>query len=446
MDALKQKLNDIGSCIGYPFYFFEDGTFSHTFVCGKMNAVLVVKGPFAESEKCFWASNEVASISGIKAMEKKWAAKSDEADKVNLFKKYLNDIGDKLHYPFYVFDDGAYAKASSLEGKQTVLYVKRAFTSVKGEGSFFSTDSKKVLQFEEDFKKLKKQQNERKNIVFRMLAGERVSDREALQVIENEPHDLVRRCVGSVWKKNGFYWEFIKKYPNSFDELIKKNYWDIYCFDKQEFKHFCLNYIDRKYFFTLFFQYATPEILEKILKICLKGNFSYAVAKKYSEVHAKRDICDYRRRTAQYFRPLYLIERHDVEAYKVYRKYVIRKYLMYDYCDFYQYYHRYKTTLDFHCDEEISAIVDAGATDLLMILLQGVHFTSEQKAKLVQAGNIEMLQTYIKCCGIDSKFRELLLNSGDDELVKLARVNVIVNTLTRVKHFCGKLIRTYSIV
>ena len=435
MDVLKQKLNDIGSCIGYPFYFFEDGSFSHTFVCGKMNACLVVKGAFAESDKCFFASSEVASISGIKAMEKSWTQESVVSQNVNWFKKYLNDIGSVLNYPFYVFDDGTYNKTSSVGGKQAILIVKKPFTSVEGESTFFSTDSRKVLQFNEDLKKLKKQQNERKDIVFRMLAGEQVSDQEALLVIENEPHDVVKRCVHSVWEKIGCYsnkvrsyLKIVETYPKSFEALVKKNWWDIYCFDEQELMYFCLCEAKCEPFLSLVFQYATPEILEKILRLCLKGNFSAEILKNHGWKHwLEREWADFsqmrmgefRRDTVKCFKPLYLIERGDTDAYKIYRKYMCRDYWI---CRNYGFkdYRYHAESLDLHFDEEFDAIVALGDRDLFKILFDGISLSTEQKAKLIRTGNIEMIRTYVECCGIDGKFRELLLYSGNDGLVQLA--------------------------
>ena len=448
MDVLKQKLNDIGSCIGYPFYFFEDGSFSHTFVCGKMNACLVIKGAFAESDKCFFASAEIAKLSEVKALEKGWTQKSVMPNTVNWFKKYLNDIGTTLNYPFYVFDDGAYAKTSALVGKQAVLYVKKPFTSVEGGCTFFSTDSKKVLQFNEDLKKVQQrretQKTELQQIIFRMLACQRVSDKDALLVVENEPHDVVKRCIHSVWKKIGYYSEIFESYPNSFAGLVKKNWWDIYCFDKQEFKWFCLCSDRMQIFFTLFFQYATPEILKKILRLCLKGNFSYKTLKKHGYGYLKINdslsreniwMTECKSRVVDFFAPLCLIDRHDDEAYKVYRKYLSRRYrLCYSEAIGYRY---VRERLDVHFDKEFDAIVALGDVNWFKILFDGISLSTEQKAKLIRTGNIEMIQTYIECCGIDGKFRELLLSSGDDELVALAQVNVVSNALTRVKHFFG---------
>ena len=228
MDVLKQKLNDIGSCIRYPFYFFEDGSFSHTFVCGKMNACLVVKGAFAESDKCFFASPEVASMSEIKAIEKSWTQNSVVPSTVNWFKKYLNDIGSVLNYPFYVFDDGAYAKTktktktktATLGSKQAVLYVKQPFTSVEGESSFFSPDGKRVLQFNEDLKKLKKQRETQKTelqqIMFRMLASRKISDEQMLRVIDAGRLDLLVDYFKRV-DCNSIY----LTYPKSLRMLVK---------------------------------------------------------------------------------------------------------------------------------------------------------------------------------------------------------------------------------
>lgn len=39
-------LNEIGAEIGYPFYVFEDGSYSKSFVNGKMNYAMVVKKKF----------------------------------------------------------------------------------------------------------------------------------------------------------------------------------------------------------------------------------------------------------------------------------------------------------------------------------------------------------------------------------------------------------------
>ena len=436
MDTLKQKLNDIGSCIGYPFYFFEDGSFSHTFVCGKMNACLVVKGAFAQSDKCFFASAKISQLSEVKALEKSWTQKSMVPNTVNWFKKYLNDIGTALNYPFFVFDDGAYAKTASLGDKEAVLYVKKPFTSVEGESTFFSTDSRKVLQFNEDLKKLKKQQNERKDIVFRMLAGEQVPDKDALLVIENETHDVVKRCVHFVWEKMGCYSDkvrsylaIVQSYPKSFEALVKKNWWDIYCFDEQELKYFCLPGVVPKHFLSLVFQYATPEILEKILKLCLKGNFSYAIIKKYGikwmedpnmiDFSVEEMSCR-RKSAAKCFHPLYLIERRDADAYRIYRKYLGRQYRMCKPGSGFREYKYYDGSYDLHFDEEFDAIVALGDREWFKILFDGISLSTEQKAKLIRTGNVEMIQVYIECCGIDGKFRELLLYSGNDELVKLA--------------------------
>ena len=175
MDVLKQKLNDIGSCIGYPFYFFEDGSFSHTFVCGKMNAGLVVKGAFAKSDKCFFASPEVASMSEIKAIEKSWTQNSVVPSTVYAKTKTKTKT-----------------KTATLGSKQAVLYVKQPFTSVEGESTFFSSDALKVLQFNEDLKKLQQQRKtELQQIIFRMLACRKISDEEMLRVIDAGRSDLL---------------------------------------------------------------------------------------------------------------------------------------------------------------------------------------------------------------------------------------------------------------
>ena len=63
MDTLKKQLNDIGSCIGYPFYFFEDGSYSKSIVNGKMNAIMVVKKPFTDvTGDCFLAGTEANKV------------------------------------------------------------------------------------------------------------------------------------------------------------------------------------------------------------------------------------------------------------------------------------------------------------------------------------------------------------------------------------------------
>lgn len=63
MDTLKKQLNDIGSCIGYPFYFFEDGSYSKSYVNGKMNAIMVVKKPFADvSGDCFFVETKANKV------------------------------------------------------------------------------------------------------------------------------------------------------------------------------------------------------------------------------------------------------------------------------------------------------------------------------------------------------------------------------------------------
>ena len=392
MDVLKKQLNDIGSCIGYPFYFFEDGSFSHTFVCGKMNACLVIKGAFAESDKCFFASAKIAKLSEIKALEKGWTQKTVVPNTVNWFKKYLNDIGTTLNYPFYVFDDGAYAKTSSLKGKQVVLYVKQPFTSVEGD---FIVSS---LNRDEKLNKI----NNTSSHVFRILAGESVSDKELLHVIENEPYEVVKRCVFFVWKKLE-YRDIFSSYRLSFLELIKKNWWDIYCFDKQEFKWFCLYEIpcnrDKDVFFRFMFLYANVENLDKILGICLYGGFSYSILDKHYCIARYMDRR--REKFMQSLKPLRFLETGNLKSYIVYRKYA-------------------RQFFDPHLKDEFNAILEMEAIDFFKILLYTSTLTTDCMGMLVRSGNMKMIFLYCKICGVSTHFQQLLRYSGNAELLELA--------------------------
>ncbi len=371
MDTLKKQLNDIGSCIGYPFYFFEDGSFSHTFVCGKMNACLVVKAPFTESDMCFFASAEVASMSGIKATEKSWAKMSDAPEMVNRFKKYLNDIGSVLNYPFYVFDDGAYAKSSSLDDKLAVLVVKKSFTSVEGESSFFSSDAQKVLQFNEDLKKLQQQRETQKTelqqIVFRMLANRAVSDDEILKVIEAGRLDVIPDYI-----KNASC-DLYDVYPKSLQALVKADYDEMW----SKFHWLVLSFCPRT-----FIEYVFREGGFKTLKFFLENVCSPIFDKVY---------------------PQHLIERGDVELYQYYRSYAKSKWE----CGYYY-------------DSEFSAILKFKAADMLAVLLQFSDLKPEEQAKLVESGDRDLIRTYVQMRGLSEHFRQLLLYSGYDELVELA--------------------------
>lgn len=102
MDVLKKQLNDIGSCIGYPFYFFEDGSYSKSYVNGKMNAIMVVKKPFADvSGDCFFVdakANKVAqetienaspAIDDIKIQKPQSKEEQERAEKVREISFYV---------------------------------------------------------------------------------------------------------------------------------------------------------------------------------------------------------------------------------------------------------------------------------------------------------------------------------------------------------------------
>ena len=127
-----------------------------------------------------------------------------------------------------------------------------------------------------------------------------------------------------------------------------------------------------------------------------------------------------RKSAAKCFHPLYLIERRDADAYRIYRKYLGRQYRMCKPGSGFREYKYYDGSYDLHFDEEFDAIVALGDREWFKILFDGISLSTEQKAKLIRTGNVEMIQVYIECCGIDGKFRELLLYSGNDELVKLA--------------------------
>ena len=371
MDVLKQKLNDIGSCIRYPFYFFEDGSFSHTFVCGKMNACLVVKGTFAESDKCFFASAKIAKLSKVKALEKGWTRKSVVPNTVNWFKKYLNDIGSVLNYPFYVFDDGSYAKTSSLKGKQAVLYVKQPFTSVEGESTFFSSDVKRVLQFNEDLKKLQRREIELQQIIFRMLAEREISDDEMLLVIEFGRFDMfpnyakIYKCSNSV--------VMYARYPKSFMMLAKIGRWDILKM------------------FGCWSMYSFPySVLKELYRVAPLETLNYFWTAE--AVCLATEGC-----------PQCLIERGDIEIYRAYRRYVCQKLPNVGYYE-----------------SEFSAILNFDAADMLANLLDFTSLSCEDQGKLVESGNMNLIRTYIRKKGISERFRQLLLYSGNDELVELA--------------------------
>lgn len=54
-------LNEIGAEIGYPFYVFEDGSYSKSFVNGKMNYAMVVKKKFTAPEIGGKAARDILS-------------------------------------------------------------------------------------------------------------------------------------------------------------------------------------------------------------------------------------------------------------------------------------------------------------------------------------------------------------------------------------------------
>ena len=107
-NTILKQINDIGAKIGYPFYFYADGSFGKSIVSGKMNAIVVVKGKFTASD----LKNECLDV---------W-------DDENLsFGEAVICLKEKMNFPIYIYSDGTCEKTPCLGGCSSVMVVKKSF-------------------------------------------------------------------------------------------------------------------------------------------------------------------------------------------------------------------------------------------------------------------------------------------------------------------------------
>lgn len=107
-NTILKQINDIGAKIGYPFYFYADGSFGKSIVSGKMNAIVVVKGKFTASD----LKNECLAV---------W-------DDENLsFGEAVICLKEKMNFPIYIYSDGICEKTPCFGGCSSVMVVKKSF-------------------------------------------------------------------------------------------------------------------------------------------------------------------------------------------------------------------------------------------------------------------------------------------------------------------------------
>ena len=107
-NTILKQINDIGAKIGYPFYFYADGSFGKSIVSGKMNAIVVVKGKFTASG----LKNECLAI---------W-------DDENLsLSEAIICLKKKMNFPIYIYSDGICGKTPRLGRCSSIMVVKKPF-------------------------------------------------------------------------------------------------------------------------------------------------------------------------------------------------------------------------------------------------------------------------------------------------------------------------------
>lgn len=107
-NTILKQINDIGAKIGYPFYFYADGSFGKSIVSGKMNAIVVVKGKFTASD----LKNECLDV---------W-----DDENLSLGEAVIC-LKEKMNFPIYVYSDGTCEKTPCLGGCSSVMVVKKSF-------------------------------------------------------------------------------------------------------------------------------------------------------------------------------------------------------------------------------------------------------------------------------------------------------------------------------
>lgn len=107
-NTILKQINDIGAKIGYPFYFYSDGSFGKSIVSGKLNAIVIVKGKFTASA----LKDECLAV---------W-------DDENLsFGDAVICLKEKMNFPIYIYSDGICEKTPRLGRLYSVMVVKNSF-------------------------------------------------------------------------------------------------------------------------------------------------------------------------------------------------------------------------------------------------------------------------------------------------------------------------------
>ncbi len=107
-NTILKQINDIGAKIGYPFYFYSDGSFGKSIVSGKMNAIVVVHGKFTASD----LKDECLAV---------W-------DDENLsLGEAIICLKEKMNFPIYVYSDGICEKTPRLGRCSSIMVVKKSF-------------------------------------------------------------------------------------------------------------------------------------------------------------------------------------------------------------------------------------------------------------------------------------------------------------------------------
>ena len=264
MDVLKQKLNDIGSCIGYPFYFFEDGSYSKSIVNGKMNAMVIVKKPFLSSQ-----GSCLVYVTGDEAqkqqMREKWAHKEQEnasfvsqtSKKLNWFKKNINDLGDCIGYPYYILGDGTCILDSDGRKKMAAVVVRKAFENIYGFGDLAALkvdgriiphvksvdcglDEVQKLTFPPKIDDDKTREIKEKILCSTSSISCGVCDEELLYMIQHGQIDAVKKyLIQGIADKTynarcdkyfSRYYVFAEKFPKTIEEIVKIHNFELFKF------------------------------------------------------------------------------------------------------------------------------------------------------------------------------------------------------------------------
>ncbi len=281
MDVLKQKLNDIGVCIGYPFYFFEDGSYSKSIVNGKMNAMIIVKRSFLSGH----GGISFVSDDAAQKLRENASFVPKSSEPLDWFKKNVNDIGDCICYPYYILDDGTCVGEGEPRKKVAVVIVRKPFLNIYGESDKLVTKNFDLVKpcfqsvtsvLDKKSKSLLPQRvddDRTREVYSRILSSSAtisygISDDDLLYMIRHGQIEAVKQyCMQGIANKTydarsdkyfSRYFVFAKQFPKTIEEIVKLHDFELFKYFMADKKacYLCADFV---------YAYGTLDMLDFIL-------------------------------------------------------------------------------------------------------------------------------------------------------------------------------------